>query len=218
MSELVSADLVWTGAGFVANGRVRFDAAGRIEAVGTAAEVPGRPTRVLGRRALFPGLVNAHSHAFQRGLRGRGERFPAGAGSFWSWREAMYGLVERMDADRMHALSLLAFREMLDAGITSVGEFHYLHHDGSGAGWELDEAVLAAARDAGIRIVLLFAYYRTGGIGEAAVGRPGALSRARSGGLLGGRRSTEARRAGAGHRLRRAQHPRRRPRRPARAP
>ena len=117
-------------------------------------------------RALLPGFVNVHSHAFQRGLRGRGETFPAGgAGSFWTWREAMYGLVETMTRDRILELSFQAFSEMRAAGITSVGEFHYLHHEGSGADFAFDDAILEAAERAGIRLVLLEAYYRTGGIG-----------------------------------------------------
>ena len=162
MSTLLEAELLWTGAGFLRNGRLRFGDDGRIEAMG--ADLPGEPERRLDGRALLPGFVNAHSHAFQRGLRGHGERFPAGSGSFWTWREAMYGLVESLDPDRMHALTLAAYREMLAAGITAVGEFHYLHHDASGAGWALDEAVQAAAEEAGIRQVLLMTYYRTGGI------------------------------------------------------
>src|SRR6185295_13883640 len=94
--------------------------------------------------ALLPGFVDAHSHAFQRGLRGQGERFPAGAGSFWTWREAMYGLVESLSPEKLFDLTLLAFREMRRAGITCVGEFHYLHHSGVGADFVGDEAVLAA--------------------------------------------------------------------------
>jgi formimidoylglutamate deiminase len=123
--------------------------------------------------AHLPGFVNAHSHAVQRGLRGRGERFPAGAGSFWTWREAMYRLVEELDHDALRALTERAFREMLAAGITTVGEFHYLHHAGDGdpAGdWALDRAVIDAARATGIRLVLLQVYYRTGGIGLALEG------------------------------------------------
>jgi formimidoylglutamate deiminase len=142
--------------------RVAIGADGRIAGVG-ALEEPA--SERLSGQALLPGFVNAHSHAFQRGLRGRGERFPSGAGSFWSWREAMYALVEELDADKLRALSLRAFREMLAAGITTVGEFHYLHHAKDGD-WALDEAVLSAAREAGIRLVLLEVYYRTGGIGK----------------------------------------------------
>ena len=123
---------------------------------------------------LLPGFVNAHSHAFQRGLRGLGESFPDGAGSFFSWRESMYALVESLDPDLCHAISRLAFEEMLDAGITTVGEFHYVHHaagdsdhsdnaDHADHSWSLDEAVLRAAADVGIRIVLLHADYVRGG-------------------------------------------------------
>jgi len=161
--QVIEADLTWTGARFERGVRVVVDPAGTIEQVTSD---PVEPTRRLSRRALLPGMVNAHSHAFQRGLRGRGERFPEGAGSFWTWRESMYGLVEQMDEQRIHALSRQAFSEMLAAGVTTVGEFHYLHHDATCRGFAFDEVVLHAARETGIRIVLLNAYYRTGGVGE----------------------------------------------------
>ncbi|MCA9295902.1 MAG: amidohydrolase family protein, partial [Phycisphaerales bacterium] len=80
------------------------------------------------------------------------------------WREAMYGLVGELDADRVFDLSKRAFLEMKQAGITTVGEFHYVHHDQREEGFALDEAVLAAGREAGIRMCLLQTYYRTGGI------------------------------------------------------
>jgi formimidoylglutamate deiminase len=135
---------------------------GRIEAMTT-----GRtPTDRHPRSALLPGFVNVHSHAFQRGLRGRGERFPAGSGDFWSWREAMYALVERLDERELFRLSVQAFEEMRDAGTTTVGEFHYLHHSGDRTDYEFDRVVLDAAAAAGIRIVLLQAYYATGGFGQ----------------------------------------------------
>jgi formimidoylglutamate deiminase len=161
--RVFEADLTWTGERFESGVRVAVDTGGKIARVGALAEPAGE--RMTGQ-ALLPGFVNAHSHAFQRGLRGRGERFPSGAGSFWSWREAMYALVEELDAPALQALSARAFREMLAAGITTVGEFHYLHHARDGHGWELDEAVLAAARETGIRLVLLEVYYRTGGIAK----------------------------------------------------
>ncbi len=160
--QIVAADLVWTGRAFESGVKVAIGADGRIEAVGRLDEPP---TRRLPRRALLPGFVNAHSHAFQRGLRGRGETFPEGAGSFWTWREAMYGLVGSIDRDRLGELSRRAFAEMRDAGITAVGEFHYLHHEDD-LDWAFDEVVLDAAAEVGIRIVLLEVYYRTGGIGE----------------------------------------------------
>ena len=160
---ILEADLTWTGERFEPGVRVAIGPDGRISAVGALREPPSERLKGL---ALLPGFVNAHSHAFQRGLRGHGERFPSGAGSFWSWREAMYALVEELDEVSLRGLSLRAFREMLAAGITTVGEFHYLHHGKDGADWSLDEAVVEAAREAGIRLVLLEVYYRTGGIGK----------------------------------------------------
>ncbi|MEX1023653.1 MAG: formimidoylglutamate deiminase [Planctomycetota bacterium] len=160
---LLEADLTWTGSAFEPGVGVELGDDGRIASV---AQVAGRPVTRLARRALLPGFVNAHSHAFQRGLRGAGESFPAGVGSFWTWREAMYALVARMDAELLHTLSRQAFAEMLRSGITAVGEFHYLHHDETEDGWAFDEVVLDAARAAGIRIVLLEAFYDQGGFDQ----------------------------------------------------
>ena len=110
---------------------------------------------------LVPGFVNAHSHAFQRDLRGQGDRYPDGAGSFFTWRASMYALVDALDPERCRSISRRAFEEMLDAGITCVGEFHYVHH-AADERHALDEAVVRAARDAGIRLVLLHADYVRG--------------------------------------------------------
>src|SRR3954462_9571699 len=125
MRRLLEADLTWTGRRFEPSVQIAVDGGGRIEAVGAL----GRPDATrLSRIALLPGFVDTHSHAFQRGLRGYGERFPAGAGSFWTWREAMYALVGSLDRSSLRRLSARAFAEMRDAGITTVGEFHYVHH------------------------------------------------------------------------------------------
>ncbi len=164
VSSVIEAELTWTGRGFEPGVRIAIGRDGRIDAVERGAGPAAR--RRLRGRALLPGMVNAHSHAFQRGLRGRTEHFGRGAGSFWTWRESMYELAAEIDEASMYDLSRSAFSEMLDAGITSVGEFHYLHHDRSCRGFALDEAVLRAAADAGIRIVLLETLYRTGGIGR----------------------------------------------------
>lgn len=160
---VIEADHTWTGAGFAAGVQVAVDAGGRIEGVGRLGRTA---THRLHRMALLPGFVDAHSHAFQRALRGHGERFPAGAGSFWTWREAMYALVGALDRPTLHAWSRQAFSEMRNAGITAVGEFHYVHHERD-EDYALDEVLLEAAAEAGIRIVLLEAFYATG-----AVGRP----------------------------------------------
>ncbi len=166
MSALLEADLTWTGRRFEPGVQIAVAADGRIEAVGAL----GRPdaTRLNGM-GLLPGFVDAHSHAFQRGLRGHGESFPAGAGSFWTWREAMYALVGALSRRTLHRLSARAFTEMRDAGITAVGEFHYVHHERDDD-YALDEVVLEAATDAGIRIVLLESYYATGAPGSPLEG------------------------------------------------
>lgn len=161
---ILEADWTWTGERFESGIQVRIEE-GRIAEVGKL----GSADRLEGR-ALLPGMISAHSHAFQRGLRGRGERFPAGSGSFWTWREAMYGLVDRLDPDEFQALCLQTFREMRRAGITCVGEFHYFHHGPELDSWAFDERVLRAAAEAGIRIVLLQVYYRTGAIGQPLEG------------------------------------------------
>lgn len=165
--QIIQADWTWTGAAFEREVQIVVSGDGQVEHVGPSAV---RPTHRLTNRAILPGMINAHSHGFQRGLRGRGETFPDAAGTFWTWREAMYTSVSEMDADKLYHLSHLAFCEMLTSGITTVGEFHYLHHDATCTGYGLDEIVLKAARDAGIRLVLLNAYYNTGGIGKPAVG------------------------------------------------
>ena len=167
LTQVVEADLTWTGSRFEPEVRIAVDASGRIGSVG---RLTTEPTRRLAGRALLPGFVNAHSHAFQRGLRGQGERFPAGAGSFWTWREAMYRLVSELDATAFHQLCVQAFREMLDAGITTVGEFHYFHHSRTDRDYAFDEIVLHAAVEAGIRLALLQCYYATGGVGRSLEG------------------------------------------------
>ena len=170
-AQRLRADLVWTGTSFEPDLAITVHE-GRIESLAPADDNTESDVDLAGK-ALLPGFVNAHSHAFQRGLRGRGETFPKGAGSFWTWREAMYDLVGRLDEPLLYELSSQAFREMLAAGITSVGEFHYVHHlhdlTRSFAG---DAVVLQAARDVGIRLVLLHAFYRFGGLDTPERGQP----------------------------------------------
>jgi formimidoylglutamate deiminase len=166
-AQVIEADWTLTAHGFETGVQVDVDNDGRIAAVGRLGK---RATLRLREQALLPGFVNAHSHAFQRGLRGRGDTFPAGSGSFWTWRQAMYALVESLDEPTFFRLTLQAFREMRAAGTTTVGEFHYVHHSKAGDDFALDEAVLRAADRAGIRLVLLQTYYRTGGVGRPLEG------------------------------------------------
>ena len=158
--ESIRAALTWIDGDFRRGIEVGIGDDGRIASVSETSEPPTHD-----RIALLPGFVNAHSHAFQRALRGRGERFERPAENFWSWREAMYELVEEMDRDSMKRIAVQAYREMRRAGMTTVGEFHYLHHDSRGD-WGFDEVMLEAAAEVGLRIVLLNAFYVSGGIDE----------------------------------------------------
>lgn len=171
-------ELVWNGTTFLRGAAVVLEEDGTLS-VGRAEGVAGGVA--LKRRALLPGFVNAHSHAFQRGLRSQPQRFGSGAGNFWTWRDTMYALAESLTPDTFYSTSLLCFREMLRAGMTTVGEFHYLHHASDRCDdWAFDTAILSAARDAGIRMVLIQTWYETGNIGrplEGAQKRFGPVSR-----------------------------------------
>ncbi len=122
----------------------------------------------LKNKALLPGLVNAHSHAFQRVIRGRTEyRSTHSSDSFWTWRELMYAAANKLAPEDFYAVSRMAFLEMALSGITAVGEFHYIHHATSGVPYEdpnlLAKEVVRAAGDVGVRIALLrVAYERAG--------------------------------------------------------
>jgi formiminoglutamate deiminase len=129
---------------------------GRIATV--TPDAPAEGERLPG--LTLPGLANVHSHAFHRALRGRTH---TGAGTFWTWRGRMYEVADRLDPDSYHRLARAVYGEMALAGITCVGEFHYLHHAPDGVRYAdpnaMGQALLAAARDAGIRITLLDTLY-----------------------------------------------------------
>lgn len=139
---------------------------GRITAVRTGTGAPPPGAAVL-RGLTVPGLANAHSHAFHRALRGTVQ---VGSGTFWTWREVMYQVASRLTPDTYHALARAVYAEMALAGITAVGEFHYLHHAPGGAPYAdpnaMGEALIAAAGEAGIRITLLDTAYLSAGFGE----------------------------------------------------
>lgn len=159
------ADHAWLGGDATSLGVVIEVAGGHITAVRQGALAPP-PEAVHLRGVTLPGLANTHSHAFHRALRGRTHR---GKGTFWTWRMQMYQVAARLTPDTYHALALAAYAEMALAGITCVGEFHYLHHDTGGRPYAsanaMGEALIAAAADAGIRITLLDTCYLRGGFG-----------------------------------------------------
>jgi formimidoylglutamate deiminase len=120
---------------------------------------------------LVPGIPNLHSHAFQRALAGRTGRASATGDSFWTWRQAMYAFVDRVDADAFEAIAAQAYVEMLKAGYTAVAEFHYVHHDPAGRPYadpaELARRIVAAAGETGIALTLLPVFYAHAGFGGA---------------------------------------------------
>jgi len=119
----------------------------------------------------IPGLANCHSHAFHRALRGRTQRE---RGSFWTWRDQMYDVAGRLDPDTYLELATVTYREMVAAGITCVGEFHYLHHQPDGSPYddpnEMGLVLIEAARRAGLRITLLDTCYLSSGFGKPPEG------------------------------------------------
>ncbi|WP_225408765.1 formimidoylglutamate deiminase [Stigmatella hybrida] len=161
-------DLLYVRGRLQEGGALRVGADGRILEPGGPLPEGARLVRLPGR-ALLPGLVNGHSHAFQRLIRGRTEYVAEGHGSddFWSWREAMYRAAEALTPEEVYTASRQAFLEMVLSGITAVGEFHYLHHQPDGTPYEdrneLARAVIRAARDVGLRIVLLRVGYARAG-------------------------------------------------------
>jgi formiminoglutamate deiminase len=136
---------------------------GRFTSVTADAVRPPGAARLPG--VALPGFANAHSHAFHRALRGRTH---AGGGTFWTWRQAMYALAARLDPDNYLALARAVYAEMALAGITTVGEFHYVHHAPGGQPYRdpnaMGRALQQAARDAGVRLTLLDTCYLEGGL------------------------------------------------------
>ncbi|MGZ4448871.1 MAG: formimidoylglutamate deiminase [Nocardioides sp.] len=142
---------------------------GRFSAVTDGVPAPPGAVRLAG--LTLPGLANGHSHAFHRALRGRTQRE---RGTFWTWREQMYAVAGFLDPDTCFALARAAYREMAAAGITTVGEFHYLHHRPDGRPYAdpnaMGLAVVEAAREAGLRIALLDTLYLSSGFGAPPEG------------------------------------------------
>jgi formimidoylglutamate deiminase len=120
-----------------------------------------------GRTVRLPALATAHSHAFQRAMRGTSQRRGAGTDTFWTWRGEMYRLANALTPESMSAIARVAFRELAAAGVRTVGEFHYVHHQPDGTPYDdrtlLSQAVIHAARAEGLRVALLrVAYHRAG--------------------------------------------------------
>ncbi|HSY08906.1 MAG TPA: formimidoylglutamate deiminase [Steroidobacteraceae bacterium] len=166
---------LWFGSALLEAGwadNVRFAiAGGRIVRIDVGVEAT--PQDELHAVAL-PGVPNVHSHAFQRAMAGLTEIAGPGADSFWTWRNVMYRFVERLHPEDIEAISAFAFAEMLEAGFTRVGEFHYLHHDCDGTPYanraELAARIAAAAHDTGIGLTLLPVFYAHSNFGGVPPG------------------------------------------------
>ncbi len=176
MATLLVPDLVWDGRTAQRHWGITVEG-GRIAAVGPLAGVRAARRDAstttslvevpMAGRALVAAPVNAHSHAFQRGIRGRTQTRPVGRANadFWSWRREMYDAALSFSPDTLHEASKACFSEMLEAGWGSVGEFHYLHRAPDGRPYDdplqLSDSVIEAAREVGLRICLLYVAYAT---------------------------------------------------------
>ncbi len=148
-----------------------FGAAGALGAV-TPGVKAGAAPRAKG--PVLPGMPNLHSHAFQRAMAGLAERAGSGEDSFWTWREVMYGFLARLSPEQLEAIAAQLYVELLKAGYTAVGEFHYLHHDPDGQPYddlaEMSRRILAAAWRTGIGLTHLPVLYGFGGFGGEPTG------------------------------------------------
>lgn len=165
MTSLI-CDEILLADGWACDVVLEIDGAGWLAAVRPAA-AGDKGDRIAG--PVIPGMPNLHSHAFQRAMAGLGERAGPTDDSFWTWRQVMYDFVGKLGPDAMEAIAAQLYVEMLKAGFTAVGEFHYLHHDPSGRPYadpaELTHRVIAAARRTGIGITHLPVLYAHGGFG-----------------------------------------------------
>jgi formiminoglutamate deiminase len=161
------ADYAWLGGEELAPAVVLEEAGGRLARVAAGQDPPPGAAHLSG--IVVPGLANVHSHAFHRALRGRAQ---TGAGDFWRWRDRMYELAAVLDPDDLFELARATYAEMALAGITAVGEFHYLHHRPDGRPYAdpnvMGGALVAAAAEAGIRLTLLDTCYLRPGFGAGS--------------------------------------------------
>jgi len=169
----LAPDYIYTPRGLQADMLIAIDDAGRIASItprAASAEQENAPSEALPGIALLPGFVNVHSHVFQRALRGHTHRPLSQHDTFWTWRAAMYDAAQRLTPDSLYELARSTYREMLAAGYTSVGEFHYVHHQPNGRPYAnpnaMSEAILQAGSAVGMRVVLLMTAYAQAGFNQ----------------------------------------------------
>jgi formimidoylglutamate deiminase len=167
MPVFYKPDLLYIDDAFRAGAGLLVDDAGMIQAIVDASMVDGVKVVQLPGRALLPGLVNGHSHSFQRLIRGVAEHSGPNGDDFWAWRNTMYHAASSLSPDELYDVARMTFLEMALSGITAVGEFHYVHRQPDGTAYpdpnQLAKRVIDAARSVGLRICLLrVAYERAG--------------------------------------------------------
>ena len=167
-AALLWAPQAWLAGRWQAAVLLRVDAAGHWAELRAGSAAPPQATVLPG--PVLPGLVDAHSHAFQRAFAGLAERRTASHDDFWSWRDRMYGVAARITPAQLRAVAAQLYAELLGGGYTQVCEFHYLHHDDTGAPyaepWAMSRALVDAARDAGIGLTLLPVLYERAGFAQ----------------------------------------------------
>lgn len=174
-TSVISADGIYLDGQIQEHYGLALDGRGRIVLIAPLGQLQGLPHTHKAGKVLFPGFVNTHSHAFQRLIRGRTSSVPTQdrRADFWSWREQMYRAANALSPEEVQAVSALCYLEMLKAGITSVAEFHYLHHDRKGQPYDernlLAHHVLEAGASVGLRVTLLPVAYYCSGFGQPAL-------------------------------------------------
>jgi formimidoylglutamate deiminase len=171
------ADTALLPTGWAHDVSIQLTETGHIHSVGPTPAGGATPDSPGGRikGVVIPALPNLHSHAFQRGMVGRAERYSTGPSAsappddFWSWRSAMYSFLGQLDPEAIEDVATLLYVEMLRCGYGSVAEFHYVHHDTSGRPYddpqELSRRLIRAAQRAGIRLTLVPVVYESAGFG-----------------------------------------------------
>ena len=164
-TNTIFAQAVLTASGWLRDARLSLEN-GRIAAIEAGVTAQGADER---HDVIVPGMPNLHSHAFQRAMAGLAEMRGPGDDSFWSWRSVMYNFALQMTPEQVEAVAAQLYVEMLEAGFTRVGEFHYLHHDKDGQAYanpaEMGERIAAAAGDTGLKMTLLPVFYAHSGFG-----------------------------------------------------
>ena len=167
MNTFYRPELLYSNGRFIANGGVLVSESGLLLETAQTLETSSARVVSLPGKAILPGLVNVHSHSFQRLIRGKSESRIISGKDFWSWRGTMYHAASQLNPQDVYDVARMAFLEMVLAGTTTVGEFHYLHNAANGQPYDdpnlLSKQVIAAAQSVGIRIVVLrTAYLRSG--------------------------------------------------------